>query len=261
MFKHLMVTLFLTTVALTQTSPKPLTQVEACQKFTPAVVGIQAGPGSGSGFIVSSDGWIVTAAHVVVDLPTRQNYPTISVFMPNGTMEPARQMLPTDQAMVHDLALLKVDKTNLPYLKLGNERDIPVGSPITIIGFPISTGIAMKFCLAGNIAAKASQGVGDAQINVVFFQGVSVKGISGAPIISLENGSVIAIEDLRLTGIGPGLERAKQELAAGAGSGVIISGLNFGPVMKDLVNVLDEQLANGLGAGRVLVLRLWPSSA
>lgn len=64
--------------------------------------------------------------------------------MPDGSKVPASLMLPTIQTTVHDFALLKVDKTKLPFLALGDESDIPIGSPITIIGFPLSAGASMK---------------------------------------------------------------------------------------------------------------------
>jgi S1-C subfamily serine protease len=246
----------LTILLSAQEKPHHFTQVEACRKFTPSIVGIQAtqqigAPGgeAGSGFIVSPDGWILTAAHVVINLETRQNYPIIQVVMPNGKIQTAVQMTPIPEALLHDFALLKVEGSNLPFLQVGNEDDIPVGANFALIGLPLSTGIAMKFCLSGTVVAKASSVLGRAKISIVFFQGVSIKGISGAPMISLDSGKVIGIEDIRLTGIGPALEQTQKELAAGAGSGVIISGIDFGPVLRDLVNTLDNQLANGLGAG------------
>jgi serine protease Do len=247
--------LLLTSVLRAQ-SVKPLTHVEACEKFMSAVVGIKvaqqpgtASDGAGSGFIVSPDGWILTAAHVVINLETRQNYPIIQVLMPNGTFKTAAQTTPIPEALLHDFALLKVDGSKLPSLELGDERDIPVGANFALIGLPLSTGIAMKFCLSGSVVAKASIPEGNSQINIVFFQGVSIKGISGAPMISLDSGKVIGIENISLTGIGPALEQTKKQLAAGAGGNVHITGIEFGPVLRDLVNTLDSQLANGLGAG------------
>jgi S1-C subfamily serine protease len=248
MLKALFVFPFLLGVLSAQNSHKPLTQVEACQEFDSAIVGIH-GYENGTGFIVSSDGWILTAAHLVINPTTRQNNSVIQVFMPDGSLQLAIQVVPIEEALLHDFALLKVDKINLPHLEVGSENDVAVGSNITIIGFPLSTGIVMKFCLAGTIVAKATVAKGGTQINIVFFQGISIKGISGAPMISLDTGKVIGIENLRLTGIGPSLEKTKEELASGMGGGVIISGIQFGPVLSDLVNTLDTQLANGLGAG------------
>lgn len=249
MVRKLLVFSLLLGLLSAQNSNKPLTQVEACKQFDSAIVGIQADQSSGTGFIVSSDGWILTAAHVVIDPATKQNSSNIQVLMPDRSLLPAIQVVPVEDALLHDFALLKVDKINLPYLQLGNENDVPVGSNIAIVGYPLSTGIAMKFCLAGAVVAKASVAKSDTQISIIFFQGISIKGISGAPMISLDTGKVIGIENIRLTGIGPSLERTKQQLASGMGGGVVISGIQFGPVLSDLVNTLDTQLANGLGAG------------
>lgn len=248
MFKTLVVLLLLNVSVFAQTLAKPLTQVQACKKFGSAIVGIHAYQ-EGTGLIVSPDGRILTAAHLVIDPATGQNHNAIKVFMPDRSFQPATQVLPIDDALLHDFGLLKVSKSNLPYLQIGNEDDVPIGSNIAILGFPLSAGIAMKFCLSGSIVAKASVAKGSSKVNIIFFQGVSIKGISGAPIISLDTGKVIGIENVKLTGIGPGLEKTQKELAAGKGRGVSISGIDFGPVMLDMVNTLDTQLANGLGAG------------
>lgn len=229
---------------------EPLTQVQACKQFDPAIVGIEAYQ-SGSGFLVSSNGWILTAAHLILNPETGKSSDTIKIHMSDGSVLVATEVLPASETRAHDFALLKVDKSNLPFLVLGDEGEVPIGSPITIIGFPLSTGIALKFCLSGSIVAKPSVTEAGTQFNIVFFQGVSVKGISGAPIISLDTGKVIGIENVRLAGITPALEKTKKETQALAtsGSSVSIMGVNFVPTIFNILDVLDTQLANGLGAG------------
>ncbi len=87
----------------------------------------RSGRGVGSGFIVSADGYVVTNAHVVngatemlVTLDDRHEYPATLVGMDEAT----------------DIALLKVDATDLPVAELGNSDDVKVGQWVLAIGSP-----------------------------------------------------------------------------------------------------------------------------
>jgi serine protease Do len=83
--------------------------------------------GLGSGFIISSDGYIVTNDHVA------GNASKIIVTTVGGKQYDAR-LVATDA--VNDVALLKIDAQNLPYLTLGNSDDIVVGEWAIAIGNP-----------------------------------------------------------------------------------------------------------------------------
>jgi hypothetical protein len=88
----------------------------------------------------------------------------------------------------------------------------------------------------------------DMKVDVVYFQGPSVKGLSGSPVISRDNGRVVGILSTKLTGISPALNDLKDETAKGLGANVYLSGLQPGPVINQIITVLDNQLANGLGS-------------
>jgi serine protease Do len=84
-------------------------------------------PGLGSGFIVRSDGVIVTNAHVI------NGANTISVAMRDGTTYPAK-LLGKDE--INDLAVLKVDAKSLPVATLGNSDNLLIGESAIAIGNP-----------------------------------------------------------------------------------------------------------------------------
>jgi hypothetical protein len=109
--------------------------------------------------------------------------------------------------------------------------------------------INVKFCLTGNVAANTTIGIGKSQVNVVYFQGVSIKGISGSPIFSDKTGEVVGVVSQRLTGIGKELQHLGDDIAHGKGTGISISGYEPGREALKIINVLDLQLANGLGMG------------
>lgn len=249
-------------------SQQPLTQQQACAKFSDAVVGIDAGGQSrGTGFIVSENGLIVTANHVIRNLDG-QYYSAITVTMPDGHIafaDPVSPMSP--ESVGRDFALLRVHvKNKLPFLKMGSIEEVEIGEDAAIIGFPFSAlrGLerSIKFCVSAEFAAVGKEphpvqwtdhrtntvSTIPVEVNVVYFQGPSIKGISGSPIISRETGDVVGVVSVRLTGIGPSLEELKDETAKGLGSGVSISGLSPGPVIHQILSVFDDQLANGLGA-------------
>ncbi len=83
--------------------------------------------GLGSGFIISSDGYIITNDHVA------GNASKIIITTVGGKQYDAR-LIATDA--VSDVALLKIDAENLPYLNLGNSQDLAVGEWAIAMGNP-----------------------------------------------------------------------------------------------------------------------------
>jgi serine protease Do len=83
--------------------------------------------GLGSGFIISDDGYIVTNDHVV------GNATKVVVTLTDGEHFDAK-ILGTDH--VSDIALLKIDKSGLPYIPMGNSDDVMIGEWAIALGNP-----------------------------------------------------------------------------------------------------------------------------
>jgi S1-C subfamily serine protease len=98
---------------------------------------------SGSGVIISSDGYIVTNNHVI------ENAEIIEVVLNNKKSYSAR-LLGRDATT--DIALLKVEAVNLPYLNYGNSDDIKIGEWVLAIGNPFNL---TSTATAGIVSAKA----------------------------------------------------------------------------------------------------------
>jgi len=81
----------------------------------------------GSGYIISSDGYIVTNDHVA------GNATKITVTLTNGRQYPAK-LVGTDHAT--DICLLKIDGRNFPYVTLGNSDSIMIGEWVIAFGNP-----------------------------------------------------------------------------------------------------------------------------
>jgi serine protease Do len=84
-------------------------------------------PGLGSGAIISADGYVITNDHVA------GNANEIIVTMTDGT-EYEAELIGTDKSS--DIALLKIEATNLPYIKFGDSDDILIGEWAIALGNP-----------------------------------------------------------------------------------------------------------------------------
>ncbi|MDT0304404.1 trypsin-like peptidase domain-containing protein [Streptomonospora wellingtoniae] len=101
------------------------------EKSLPSVVSIQAGQGTGSGAVISSDGQILTNAHVV----SEAQGDTVTVAFNDGSEAKAR-ILGTDP--VSDLAVIKAeDQSGLTTAKLGDSDKVEVGADVVAIGSPL----------------------------------------------------------------------------------------------------------------------------
>ena len=197
----------------------------------------------GSGFIISPDGYVVTNNHLIQG-ENGGTVDTVTVIMTDRKEYPAR-IVGRDQAS--DLALLKIQGTNLPFVQWGDSTKVRVGDWIVAIGNPYGLGGTVT---AGIISAlhRGITGVGpydryiqtDAAINM---------GNSGGPMFDL-NGNVIGINSALISPTG-----------ASVGIGLAIPAEAAQPVIETLrrgqrpsrgylgvgLQPLDENIASALG--------------
>lgn len=117
----------------------------------------------GSGVIISSDGYIVTNYHVV------ENTNKVVVSLPNDKKEYVAKIIGIDPKT--DLAVIKINKTNLPSASFGNSSSLKVGDVVFAIGNPFGIGESVSqgivSALNKNIAANTYENFiqTDASIN------------------------------------------------------------------------------------------------
>ena len=153
--------------------------------------------GGGSGFIVSSDGYTITCNHVVGD--PEADY---TVILDLKHKYPAK-ILEKDSLI--DIAILKIEERNLPYLELGDSNQIELGETVVAIGNPLGefedtlsagivSGLSRKITAYGGLPFKATSLRGliqtDAAINL---------GNSGGPLANME-GKAIGINTAMVMG-------------------------------------------------------------
>jgi len=141
----------------------------------------------GSGFIISADGYIVTNNHVVAPGARGAVVDSITVTLPDRTEYKAK-LIGRDQAS--DLALLKIDAKNLPFVRFGDSTRTRVGDWVIAIGNPFGLGGTVT---AGIVSAlHRNTGQGGAYDRYIQTDASINSGNSGGPMFDL-NGNVIGI--------------------------------------------------------------------
>ena len=149
----------------------------------------------GSGVIVDKAGYILTNNHVV-EKATR-----VTVKFNGDPAEYDAKVIGTDPAT--DVAVLKVDRTNLVAAKIGNSEGVQVGDWAVAIGSPFGFQATVT---AGIISAKSRDIPGDSAMNSGFQHFIQTDaainpGNSGGPLLNI-NGEVIGINTMIASGSG-----------------------------------------------------------
>jgi serine protease Do len=148
----------------------------------------QSGPrqpsGSGSGFIVTPDGYVLTNNHVI------RNADQIEVILADNRKMRAR-IIGTDPES--DLAVIKIDGSDLPTALLGNSDELEQGDWVLAIGSPF--GFAQTLT-AGIVSATGREVLGAPQYSKFIQTDASINpGNSGGPLVNMR-GEVIGINTL-----------------------------------------------------------------
>ncbi|WP_235952843.1 Do family serine endopeptidase [Noviherbaspirillum galbum] len=136
--------------------------------------------GQGSGFIVSSDGLILTNAHVVADVDE------VTVKL-SDRREFKAKVLGSDKET--DVAVLRIDAKNLPVVTLGDPGKLAVGDYVLAIGSPFGF---EQSATAGIVSAKARSLPGDGHVPFIQTDVAVNPGNSGGPLFD-GTGNVIGI--------------------------------------------------------------------
>ncbi len=134
----------------------------------------------GSGFIISSDGYILTNHHVVADADE------VIVRLNNRDVYDAK-VIGSDKDS--DIALIKIDGDNLPTLKLGDSQDLKVGEWVLAIGSPFGFDHTVT---AGIVSAKGRSLPSDNYVPFIQTDVAINPGNSGGPLFNMD-GEVIGI--------------------------------------------------------------------
>ena len=153
-------------------------------------VGGKVRSGTGTGFIVASDGIIVTNAHVA-NAETAKAASDLVVTLNDGTSERGRVV---GEDRTQDLAVVKINRTGLPTVALGNSDSIQVGDAVVAIGNAL--GIAGSPTVTSGIVSGLGRTVHIAStetlIDAIQTDAAINPGNSGGPLVDVD-GRVIGI--------------------------------------------------------------------
>ena len=188
---------------------------------------IRQGTSTGSGFILTEDGYVVTNYHVIegatsvkVVLDTKEEYDA--------------EVIGYDS--LNDVAVLKIDAKNLPAVKLGSSDALSIGDMVVAIGNPL--GSLTATLTVGYVSGKDRQVSTDSTvINMIQTDAAINSGNSGGPLFNMY-GEVVGITSAKYSGT--------------TSSGASIEGISFAIPIDDVMSIIGDLRDFGYVTGAYL---------
>lgn len=199
------------------------TAIYAANKILPSIVGIKieysvnnpmyqlfgmsgnnTATASGSGIIISDDGYILTNNHVVSSNNSDNNFYQVSeaskltVTLFNDTTEYEAKIIGKDEQT--DLAVIKIDKTNLPKAEFADSDSIKVGEFAMAVGNPIGMQSSVTSGIVSAVNREVTDSSGKKFILIQTDAAINA-GNSGGALVNSE-GKVIGVNTLKMAGNG-----------------------------------------------------------
>ena len=225
-------------VATRFAAPAATTSCDAAavaQNVLPAVVTVFAGAGgssgSGSGAIIAADGVILTNDHVIA---VAGGSGTIDVLLNDGELLPAK-LVGTDP--MTDLAVLRIERANLPSLPLDANRGLVVGQPVVALGAPlglsgtVTSGIVSA--LNRDVPVPKASGETTVLAGAIQTDAAINPGNSGGPMVNCAG---------QLVGVNTAGATVPNENGVAGGGSV---GINFAVPVSTAKRISDELLSQG----------------
>ena len=182
---------------------------------------------SGSGFIISDDGYVVSNYHVV------EGASKLTVILATGTEYDA-ELVGYDAS--NDISVLKIDAKNLPFVKVGDSDALVVGDRVAAIGNPL--GELTSSMTVGYVSAKDRNVNTDGTIlNMLQTDAAINSGNSGGPLFNMY-GEVVGITTAKYSGT--------------SNSGATIEGIGFAIPINDVSGMIQDIINKGYVSGGYL---------
>ena len=199
----------------------------SCEVQTSTFGQSMTGTSTGSGFILTEDGYVVTNAHVV------EGAISITVSTHAG-QELKAKLVGSDST--NDVAVLKVEAAGLPAVEIGSSEELIVGDQVVAIGNPL--GELTSTMTAGYVSAKNRDVTTDGTtINMIQTDAAINSGNSGGPLFNMK-GQVVGITTAKYSGA--------------SSSGASIEGIGFAIPIDDVIGMVDDLMNYGYVTGAFL---------
>jgi putative serine protease PepD len=216
-------------------------------RVSPSVVSVrvnsQFGGDTGSGFFISSNGYLLTNNHVIANAANGGG--NITVSLPAGKTYNAK-LVGADSS--YDLAVIKIPVSGAPVLPLGNSDSVAVGDPVIAVGSPLELAgtVTSGIISAKNRPVSAGEGNGqNSYINALQTDAPINPGNSGGPLID-SAGNVI--------GINSAIASLDDSGSFGSQSGSI--GIGFAIPINQAKEIAKELIKNGFAVHPILGIEL-----
>ena len=173
---------------------------------------------SGSGFVVTQDGYIVTNHHVIASATS------VTVTMYDGSEYPAT-VVGSDSD--YDVAVLKINATGLQPVTLGSSEDVNVGDTVLAIGNPLGE---LTFSMSQGIVSCCDRAINvdGTPFNMIQVDASINPGNSGGPLVNLY-GEVVGIVSAKYSTY----------------STTTVEGLGFAIPISDVKSIITDIMENG----------------
>ena len=173
---------------------------------------------AGSGFVLTKDGYIVTNYHVVKDADT------VKVTMYNGDEYDAKYVGGDED---YDIAVIKVEATNLQPVTLGNSDNLNVGDHVLAIGNPLGE---LTFSMSGGMVSCVNRAINvdGTPFNMIQTDASINPGNSGGPLFN-QYGEVVGIVSAKYSSY----------------SSESVEGLGFAIPINDVIAMIQDIMTNG----------------
>lgn len=191
------------------------TGITVASKVLPSIVGIEVsytvnsfwgsstGTATGSGIIISEDGYILTNNHVISTESSSAYYEItkatdLKVKLYNDDTEYKAKVIGTDAFT--DIAVIKIDATGLTPAVLGNSEEVQVGEYAMALGNPIGMDFSVTQGIISGINREVSSNDGTSYVAIQTDAAIN-SGNSGGALVN-SKGEVIGVNTLKLAGNG-----------------------------------------------------------
>ena len=200
---------------------------------TPSVVTLRVegadGQGTGSGWVYDDKGHLVTNNHVVAGAADGGK---ITVVLANGTQLPGK-IVGRDAS--YDLAVVKVERTDLAPIELGSSDDVVVGDQVIAVGAPLGLDSTVTSGIVSALNRPVTPGDEDDQsfINAIQTDAAINPGNSGGPLLDMQG---------RVIGVNSAIARAPGSSVSGQSGNI---GVGFAIPSAQVRTTADQLIATG----------------
>ena len=185
-----------------------------------------SGKASGTGIIMSADGYVITNHHVI------ENAQAVSVLT-SDSLEYSASIIGSDETS--DLAVLKVEADGLQAAEFGDSSVLQVGDSVAAIGDPLGT--ALRGTMTDGIVSAINRDltVNDRTMSLIQTNAALNNGNSGGPLINCY-GQVIGINTMKMSNF--------------YSSSTTVEGIGFAIPIDTAKPIIDELIEKGYVSGR-----------